>query len=120
MDYKKKYLKYKTKYLKMIKKNRELNRDTESKIIHPYHKLDEIDDPELVEDELTFVKYLDYLSKEDKSKWENNTLDNFLRAFVGAYEDHMLSNTMVYQIMTNYNNPWSTIAKMLELAIEYE
>ena len=96
MTYRQKYIKYKTKYNELKQENND------------------------VHDEDTFINFLNELASEDKSNWENKTLDTFLYALGAAYQDHKESKSKLYTKLKKTNNPWTIIAEMFEVAKIYE
>ena len=140
MDYKLKYIKYKTKYLKAKEEHSQrikIPKDQvtdlkESKIKFTklqnlkYENKSDVIDPDLVKTEKDFIDFLRKLYKEkvkddnDKREkyssgkygWENQTISGFLEAMLAGYEDIIKDS--------DFDNVWTKMANIVYLGKIYE
>lgn len=141
MDYKEKYIKYKSKYLdEKYGKNERIKIPTDqvfdlkkSKIKFTklqnlkYENKSDVIDPGQVKTEKDFIDFLRKLYKEkvkddnDKKEkyssgkygWENQIISSFLEAMLAGYENVIEDNN-------NFDNVWTKIANIIYMGKIYE
>ena len=115
MDYKEKYIKYKSKI--KFTKLQNLKQENKSDVI----------DPDQVKTEKDFIDFLRKLYKEkvkddnDKKEkyssgkygWENQTISGFLEAMLAGYESIIEDNN-------NFDNVWTKMANIVYMGKIYE
>ena len=141
MDYKEKYIKYKSKYLdqkygknERIKIPKDQVFDLKNSKINftklqnlKYENKSDVIDPDQVKTEKDFINFLRKLYKEkvkddnDKKEeytsgkygWENGIISNFLEAMVAGYESVIEDNN-------KFDNVWTKIANIIYMGKIYE
>ena len=141
MDYKEKYIKYKSKYLdqkygknERIKIPKDQVFDLKNSKINftklqnlKYENKTDVIDPDQVKTEKDFIDFLRKLYKEkvkddnDKKEeytsgkygWENGIISNFLEAMVAGYESVIEDNN-------KFDNVWTKIANIIYMGKIYE